>query len=156
MFEHYWDKTMQNEIIFSSSQGRKVWNALDRIAHNYDQEANPLELEHIAHDLLEKILDDSVLKKIRAIADNSMLSHIIVRNFLSIQSLPFTPIDDNPPDNAGWRTPASALLGLLRLTGHSARSFMDEMNGRLCHMVMPAKNSADYLSSRHNRAFTYR
>ena len=132
---------MQNEIVFSSSQGRKVWNALDRIAHNYDQEKNPLELENIAHDLLKKTIDASMLKKIREIANNGMVSHLIVRNFLSIQSLPYTPTDDRPPDSAGWRIPASALLGLLRLTGHSARSFLDEMDGRLCHMVMPARNN---------------
>lgn len=41
VFEHYWDKTMQNEIIFSSSQGRKVWNTLDSIAHNYDHGEKP-------------------------------------------------------------------------------------------------------------------
>jgi len=141
MFEHYWDNAMQNEIIFSSSQGRKVWNTLDRIAHDYDQEINPLELENIAHDLLKKIIDEPMLKKISAVANNNMLSHIIIRNFVSIQSLPFTPTDDSTPDSAGWRIPASALLGLLRLTGHSARSFLDEMNGRLCHMVMPASNN---------------
>ncbi|MBS0849992.1 carbon starvation induced protein CsiD [Citrobacter sp. JGM124] len=132
---------MQNEIIFSSSQGRKVWNTLDSIAHNYDQEKNPIELENIAHDLLKKIIDDSMLKKIQEIANNEMSSHIIIRNFLAIQSLPYTPTDDCSPDSVSWRTPASALLGLLRLTGHSARSFMDEMNGRLCHMVMPARNN---------------
>lgn len=141
MFEHYWDKTMQNEIIFSSSQGHKVWNTLDRIAHNYDQEKNPLELEIIAHDLLKKIIDESILKRIRAVANHGVLSYIVIRNFLSIQTLPFTPTDDSPPDSADWRTPASALLGLLRLTGHSARSFMDEMDGRLCHMIMPARNN---------------
>lgn len=132
---------MQNEIVFSSRQGREVWNALDRIAHNYDQEITPLELEGVAHDLLKKIIDDKVLQKINSVANNSMLSHIIVRNFISIQSLPFTPTDDSSPDTASWRVPATALLGLLRLSGHSARSFLDEMNGRLCHMVMPARNN---------------
>lgn len=132
---------MDNEIIFSSRQGRKVWNTLDRIAHKYDQEETPLELEDAAHEVLKTIIDDSVLKKIDAISDNHAMSHIVIRNFLSIQSLPFTPADDISPDTSGWRIPASALLGLLRLSGHSARSFLDEMNGRLCHMVMPAKNN---------------
>ncbi|MCS3433546.1 TauD/TfdA family dioxygenase [Klebsiella sp. BIGb0407] len=132
---------MHNEIVFSSRQGRNVWNALNRIAHNYDQEETPLELENIAHDVLKTLIDDSVLKRISAVSDNHTTSHIVIRNFLSIQSLPFTPTDDMSPDTAGWRIPASALLGLLKLSGHSARSFLDEMNGRLCHMVMPAKNN---------------
>ncbi len=132
---------MHNEIFFSSRQGRKVWNALGRIAHRYDQEETPLELESIAHDVLKTIIDDSVLKQICSVSDNNMMSHVVIRNFVSIQSLPFTPIDDTSPDTSGWRIPASALLGLLKLSGHSARSFLDEMNGRLCHMVMPAKNN---------------
>lgn len=132
---------MQNEIIFSSGQGRNVWNTLDSITHEYDQEESPLELENVAHDLLKNIIDDSVLTKIRAVSSDNKLSHIVIRNFISIKSLPYTPIDDNPPDTADWRIPATALLGLLKLSGHSARSFMDEMNGRLCHMVMPAKNN---------------
>jgi len=132
---------MHNEIVFSSRQGRKVWNALDRIAHNYDQEETPLELEDVAHDVLKTLIDDSVLKQIFSVSDNNTMSHIVIRNFVSIQSLPFTPTDDASPDTSGWRIPASALLGLLKLSGHSARSFLDEMNGRLCHMVMPAKNN---------------
>ncbi|WP_300002510.1 carbon starvation induced protein CsiD [uncultured Cedecea sp.] len=131
---------MQNEIVFSSRQGRKVWNTLNSVAHNYDQEDTPLELESVAHDILKMIIDDTVLKKISAVSDNK-ISYLVIRNFLSIQSLPFTPIDNASPDTPGWRIPASALLGLLRLSGHSARSFLDEMNGRLCHMVMPAKNN---------------
>jgi len=141
MFEYCWDEAMHNEIVFSSRQGRKVWNTLDRIAHNYDQEKTPLELENVAHNLLKDIMDDSVLRKISAVSDNNTMSHVVVRNFLSIKSLPLTPTDDNSPDTSGWRIPATALLGLLRLSGHSARSFLDEMNGRLCHMVMPAKNN---------------
>lgn len=132
---------MHNEIIFSSTQGRDVWDALDKIADNYDQEETPLELENIAHDVLKAIIDDSILNKIRAFSGNKEMSHIIIRNFLSIKTLPFTPTDDISPDTSAWRIPASALLGLLRLSGHSARSFLDEMNGRLCHMVMPAKNN---------------
>lgn len=132
---------MHNEIVFSSRQGRKVWNALDRIAHDYDQEETPLELEDVAHDVLKTIIDDSALKKICSVSDNNTMSHIVIRNFLSIQSLPLTPTNDASPETSGWRIPASALLGLLRLSGHTARSFLDEMNGRLCHMVMPAKNN---------------
>ena len=131
---------MHNEIIFSSREGRKVWNTLDRIAHKFDQEKTPLELEGAAHDALKEIIDDSVLRKISTVSNNAM-SHVVIRNFLSFQSLPCTPTNDRSPDTAGWRIPATALLGLLRLSGHSARSFLDEMDGRLCHMVMPAKNS---------------
>ncbi len=131
---------MHNEIIFSSREGRKVWKTLDRIAHKFDQEKTPLELEDVAHDALKEIIDDSVLRKISTVSNNTM-SHVVIRNFLSIQSLPCTPTNDRSPDTVGWRIPATALLGLLRLSGHSARSFLDEMDGRLCHMVMPAKNS---------------
>lgn len=132
---------MHHEIIFSSEQGRHIWNALAKIPHHYDQEKTPLELEKVAHGILKKNIDSTALKKIRTVSDNTVSSHVVIRNFLSIRSLPLTPTDDNQPDTLGWRIPATALLGLLSLTGHSARSFFDEMSGRLCHMVMPAKNN---------------
>ena len=132
---------MQNEIIFSSEQGCKVWNTLSRISNDYNQEDHPLELESKASQLLMDILDGATLKKISAVFDKGTSCHIILRNFITIKSLPLTPVDDKQPAMDGWRIPAIALLGLLKLSGHSARSFLDEMQGRLCHMVMPAKDS---------------
>lgn len=139
---------MQNEIVFSSEQGCKVWNTLSSISKEYNQEEHPLELESKASELLQDILDDATLKKIREVFEKGDASHIILRNFITIKSLPYTPVDDKQPEMDGWRIPAMALLGLLKLSGHSARSFLDEMQGRLCHMVMPAKNSKkSYLRS---------
>jgi hypothetical protein len=67
--------------------------------------------------------------------------YLLVRNLLSAESLPLTPTDDRSPDEQGWREQAAALLGMLAACGATAASFEDEMGGRLCHMVMPAKNS---------------
>lgn len=131
---------MQNEILFSSCKGREVWHALNTISVRYDQEQNPLELEMRSCEILKNVLDIPVRNKVESMINKNNLSYLVIRNFLSIDSLPLTPTDDSTPPNTQWRIPAAALLGILRLSGHSARSFMDEMRGRLCHMVMPARN----------------
>lgn len=131
---------MENEIFFSQSQSIAIWDALDKMPNDYDQEKNPLDFEKLAAETLNEIIESELLTKIKEMGVNNHSPYLIIRNFISVKELPSTPINDRSPDTQGWRIPAAALMGLLRLTGHSARAFLDEMNGRLCHMVMPAKN----------------
>lgn len=129
-----------NEIVFSKNQSVAIWDALNKIPSNYDQEENPLDFESLAANILNETIEKKMVLKIKEKVESNHSPYLLIRNFLSIKDLPPTPTDDRSPDSRGWRVPAAALMGLLRLTGHSARSFLDEMNGRLCHMVMPAKN----------------
>ncbi|CEE91710.1 hypothetical protein XNA1_550035 [Xenorhabdus nematophila str. Anatoliense] len=137
-----------NEFILSDRESSSLWDVIQKIPESYDQEKNPIELEFLASDAIKNTLDSKTLSKIKAFKENKAESFLLLRNFIAIKNLLPTPTNDVSPDNKGWRTPAAALLGVLRLTGHSARSFSDEMNGRLCHMVMPAKNDEkSYLRS---------
>lgn len=137
---------MEYEIFCSARQSTAIWNALDKIPPEYNQDKIPIELESIAAAILGETIDSDILARIKQTADNNDAPYLLIRNFLLIQDLPPAPHNDIGPAAQKWRVPAAALLGLLRLTGHSAHSLPDEMNGRLCHMVIPARNNEESLT----------
>jgi len=131
---------MQTELELSTDHAKKLYQVINDIPREYDQEKNPLEFERIAGEILLKTLPEKTLSIIDEFREKNHLPYMLFRNFISLDNLPATPTNDASPATQSWRHPAAALLGLLYLTGCSARSFKDEMGGRLCHMVMPAKN----------------
>lgn len=132
---------MQTEVSLSADHATKLYQAINNIPREYDQEKQPQELEQIVGEILLNMLPENVLSMIHLFREKNHLPYMLFRNFISLPDLPATPTNDISPATRGWRHPAAALLGLLHLAGCSARSFKDEMEGRLCHMVMPAKNS---------------
>jgi len=131
---------MEYEIIFSKRQSSEIWDVLSKILVDYDQEVTPLAFESLAAEILNETLDTAIANKIKFSLRNNHSPYLLIRNFISLKTLPSTPTNDESSDPSSWQITAAAFMGLLRLTGHSARSFQEEMNGRLCHMVMPARN----------------
>ncbi|CDH31351.1 carbon starvation induced protein CsiD [Xenorhabdus bovienii] len=141
-------KNSKNIILLSVHERNTIYSALQKIPENYDQEKTPLELEKLAYDIIMNSFYDSTLLKLSHFGKYNDVPFLFVRNLIPLIDLPPTPNNDSSPATPSWKVPAAALLGLLRFTGHTARSFLDEMGGRLCHMVMPSMNDdKSYLRS---------
>ncbi|EOU9986318.1 hypothetical protein ACRRQX_000284 [Yersinia enterocolitica] len=46
-----------NEIVFSKNQSIAIWDALNKIPSNYDQEENPLDFESLAANILNETIE---------------------------------------------------------------------------------------------------
>lgn len=124
----------------------KLQSYLNNNLKNFDQEIEPYVISEIAKQTIRDLLFDSGidLNKIENFSEQSEYDWILFKNCFDTKNIPLTPVDDCPPENSSWKTPAAVLMGLLSLSGHKVASYKGEMNGRLAHMVMPAKNSEKY------------
>ncbi|WP_114192920.1 TauD/TfdA family dioxygenase [Edaphovirga cremea] len=125
---------LPNDIRDSISE--KLYN----LPASYDQERDPASLAIAAASRIADLLDPCTQSQILDFREKRQSPYLLLRNFISTENIPPTPTNDTSPDTDSWRVQAAALLGLLHLSGYVAASFQDEMGGRLCHMVMPAKN----------------
>ncbi|WP_426576362.1 carbon starvation induced protein CsiD [Xenorhabdus stockiae] len=138
----------ENTIILLPQERNAIYSSLQKIPDEYDQENTPLELEKLACNIISNNLNNDNLIKLLQFEKDNNIPFLHIKNFLPLTDYPPTPNNDLSPTKQGWKIPAAALLGLLHLTGHTARSFLDEMGGRLCHMVMPSINDEkSYLRS---------
>ena len=139
------------EIALTNKEKYALSNDLAAIPLTLSQEVHPVALSVAASDIISNYIDQFNLIKLKEISLNGNQPFFLARNFVSTANIPKTPTNDVSPSEHSWRIQAAALLGLLRLSGHLPASFLDEMGGRLCHMVMPARNSEkSYLSSTKN------
>ena len=117
-------------------------NALRDCMQQYSQEEHPEVIAALGELTLRKhITDPEFISRIERFGFDMNYPFIHIKNLFDINSLPPTPVDDSVPDPASWRHVAGILLGILKIAGYQSGSFLDEMGGRLSHMVMPANNS---------------
>jgi hypothetical protein len=112
---------------------------LGNLVSDISQEANPNLLATLASEVIQHSLSAEASAKIAAFKDSST-PFLWIKGAITTTGLPPTPVDDTSPEETSWRVQAATMLGFLKLCDASARSFADEMGGRLFHMVMPAKN----------------
>lgn len=129
------------ELKFTHFQKVIINSQLSHIDENISQETTPDRLAALSAKIIAATLTRQQAADIHYFRTVNDTPYLILRNIAAVDGLPPTPTDDASPAEAGWRPQASVLLGLLHLAGVKAASFADEMGGRLCHMVMPAKNS---------------
>lgn len=110
------------------------------------QENQPRPLAAIAAPIVDKYLGNAHKNLIRQFRAGDGVPYLLLRGLLDLEGLPPTPSDDRSPAEAGWHTAAATMLGYLKLCGAQGASFVDEMGGRLFHMVMPAQNSEKSLA----------
>ncbi|MCG7562679.1 MULTISPECIES: TauD/TfdA family dioxygenase [Pseudoalteromonas] len=138
------------ELNFSKglTSSNAVHSYLQSNLSNYDQEIEPYVISEIAkHVIRQKLFENqSILQKVENFAEDNEYDWIIFNNCFDTSGIPSTPCNDNPPEHKTWKMPAATLMGLISLTGHKVASYKGEMNGRLAHMVMPAKNNPLYQS----------
>lgn len=136
------------EIDFNLGTGctNRVQGYLLNSLKNYDQEVEPYVISEIAKQVIREVLLENKieLSQIENFTESNDYDWIIFKNCFDTKNIPLTPTNDCPPDNESWKIPAGILMGLLSLTGHKVASYKGEMNGRLAHMVMPAKNNKQY------------
>lgn len=110
-----------------------------RLTEEISQEVQPDLLASLASKAILKYLTDETRTAIhRFTASNSPF--LLIKGAIDTTGLPPTPNDDTSPNESAWRLQAATMLGFLKLCDANARSFKDEMGGRLFHMVMPAQN----------------
>lgn len=109
----------------------------------YNQEISPYIVKSIAEENIRKQLanDGNVYSELSWFSERQKYGYLLMRNCFSTTALPPTPCNDEAPDTSLWIEPASTLMALLGVTGHTVSSYLNEMQGRLAHMVMPAKNN---------------
>lgn len=71
--------------------------------------------------------------------------YVVIKNILDCSAIPPTPTDDRVPPTSGWHHVISCILGTLTVAGTRPGSFLHEKEGRLCHMVAPAKVNEEAL-----------
>ena len=125
----------------SDAQKKDLSFDLELSTRSIGQETNPLAMSRLAERVLHRHVDRAQRRAIDDFGQFRNAPYLLLKNLVSTEGLPPTPVDDTSPAEEGWRVQAAALLGLLTMCGMTAASFKDEMGGRLCHMVMPAKNS---------------
>ena len=133
-------------LIGTTECSNRIQTYLRKSLELYDQEIEPYVISEIAKQAIREVLleNNIELSQIEHFTECNGYDWIIFKNCFDTKKIPLTPINDCPPDNALWKIPAAILMGLLSLTGHKVASYKGEMNGRLAHMVMPAKNNELY------------
>lgn len=136
-------KTVPGEttIVLSAAQQAQISTDLKASCNHISQEMHPHTLAVKAEEIILKHLNHVQREIVKQFSDHGDSPYLIIRSLVSLENLPPTPTDDQSPVEQSWREQAACLLGLLAACGATAASFEDEMGGRLCHMVMPAKNS---------------
>lgn len=79
------------------------------------------------------------LAPLELLATSQFDDHLVIKNMLDCSAIPPTPVDDRVPPTTGWHHVISCILGALSIAGTRPGAFLHEKEGRLCHMVAPAK-----------------
>lgn len=115
--------------------------SLKQTCSRLSQETEPSLIADLAANIIASYLTDENRSMVARFRD-SISPYLLIKSAIDVNGLPDTPTDDRSPAEGLWRLPAATLLGLLKICGANARSFQDEMGGRLFHMVMPAQNDS--------------
>lgn len=133
--------SMPITFYFKKSKRIALSLELDKLTQHFCPETMPDQLAHKAANSLERIFSQEGGSIIRLFKKKQNTPFLLVKGLVNTDMLPPTPTDDIVPDKKGWRIQAAALLGMLKLCEFEPASLLDEMGGRLFHMVMPASNS---------------
>jgi hypothetical protein len=128
-------------ISLSGSEKANVSHAIRMRCEGICHESRPYELATQAASILQQHLNPAHLLKIKSFYETGIAPYLLVKHLVKTDALPPTPTDDNPPEGRDWQSQVASLLGLLKLCQYHPASFLDEMGGRLYHMVMPDNNS---------------
>lgn len=137
-----------SEIIsgISNLQRITISRSISQQLSQLSQENAPRMMAAQAATIINAYLTEANRTLINQFRSNTGAPYFLLRGLIDTEHLPATPCDDSSPAEQGWRLQAATMLGFLKLCGAQAASFQDEMGGRLFHMVMPAKNSAQSFS----------
>ncbi|MCL5424481.1 MAG: TauD/TfdA family dioxygenase [Gammaproteobacteria bacterium] len=135
------NETNPSEICVSNKDRDLLHDRLKHSCGKISQEHRPDVMANTAAPIIKSTLGHTIFERILDKCSTGEHPYIIYRNISKISNLPPTPADDISPDEEKWRYYASVFLGILNLHNLKAAAFKDEMDGRLFHMVMPARNS---------------
>lgn len=130
---------LSKSVGLSPLQRSSMAAEISQLTQDFSQEAQPEMLASLASKAIQRYLTEEIRMALRQFSGSNS-PFLLIKGAIKTTGLPPTPTDDISPDQSSWRLQAATMLGFLKLCDANARSFEDEMGGRLFHMVMPAQN----------------